>query len=264
MCAYVRADTDGLWDYYWTLSNTKVTADAECETIQKSLKTVQTQIDTDKKGCQSEIEGLKRKVDSEEKKTKPNRRLISECEQKIEELERHITVMHRKKQAAVSCLARMEQGQNRYATAIASGKRHVSSYLDALESSLSESGTGAMKRVERNTGNSDFYAVSFGGHIFYCNDSAIDIHRRDGKGRTNLERMREGKAPIGEDGFAINLHHMQQSDSGSFMELTWTIHKVNDRTLHINKGSGIPSGINRLAFERFKQAYWKQRALRWS
>ena len=42
----------------------------------------------------------------------------------------------------------------------------------------------------------------------------------DSKGRTNIERMRMGTAPIGPDGRSVNLHHVTQTQDGYIQELT--------------------------------------------
>lgn len=81
----------------------------------------------------------------------------------------------------------------------------------------------------------------------------------DAKGRTNLERMQRGLAPIGPDNRPINLHHMLQTQDGSLAEMTQYFHKKNHREIHINPSS-IPSGIDRTLFDRWRTEYWKTRA----
>ena len=94
----------------------------------------------------------------------------------------------------------------------------------------------------------------------YKRDSLFAPQLLDAKGRTNLERMEKGVAPIGKDGESINLHHMLQTDKGGLVEVTKTFHQQNTKVIHINSGSGIPSGINRQEFETWKKLYWKERA----
>lgn len=81
----------------------------------------------------------------------------------------------------------------------------------------------------------------------------------DRTGMTNLQRMQEGLAPIGPDGWAINLHHMLQTQSGPIAEVTATMHQQYSRILHINPSS-IPSGISRGAFDAWRSDYWMWRA----
>ena len=94
--------------------------------------------------------------------------------------------------------------------------------------------------------------------VFQRND-LIDGAARDKRGRTNVQRMKQGLAPLGPDGKSINLHHLIQSDKGSIAEVSDTMHKQYDRVLHINPKS-TPSGIDRKKFGAFKRAYWQQRA----
>lgn len=79
---------------------------------------------------------------------------------------------------------------------------------------------------------------------------------------TNLERMASGRAPIGNDGRPINLHHMTQTQGGAIAEVTQTFHQKNFGTIHINTGS-LPSGINRAEFDAWRADYWRNRAGTW-
>lgn len=108
--------------------------------------------------------------------------------------------------------------------------------------------------------SNNFSKMTFRGVDFYGDDSQIDLSRPDGKGRTNLQRMERGLAPLGSDGLPMNLHHLQQSQQrGGIMELSETVHKENHGTLHINTND-IPSGINRSTFNVLKSSYWKRRS----
>lgn len=79
---------------------------------------------------------------------------------------------------------------------------------------------------------------------------------------TNLERMASGRAPIGNDGRPINLHHMTQTQDGAIAEVTQSFHQQNFGTIHINTG-GLPSGINRGEFDAWRADYWRSRAGTW-
>jgi len=103
--------------------------------------------------------------------------------------------------------------------------------------------------------------VEVAGGKVYQRDDLIDPAFVDPRtGKTNLELMQAGRAPIGPDGRPINLHHMLQTQDGPIAEVTQTFHKVNSSAIHINSGSKIPSGINRSKFDAWREAYWKQRA----
>lgn len=85
------------------------------------------------------------------------------------------------------------------------------------------------------------------------------IKDRSNTRKDNLKRMEKGRAPIGYDGDPIELHHLIQSESGSVVEISGSMHRENHKTLHINT-SDIPSGINRSSFQMLRSAYWKRRA----
>ncbi|WP_273760822.1 HNH/ENDO VII family nuclease [Bartonella sp. ML70XJBT.G] len=78
----------------------------------------------------------------------------------------------------------------------------------------------------------------------------------------NIERMLSGKAPIGIDGYPIELHHMLQTHDGPIAEVTRTFHKNNNSVIHINPNT-MGSGINRSKFDNWRQKYWKERAKRY-
>jgi len=93
----------------------------------------------------------------------------------------------------------------------------------------------------------------------YQRTDLINPNHVDGLGRTNLQRMQQGLAPIGPDGAPINLHHMLQTQNGPIAEVTQTFHQQYSSTIHINPNT-IPSGIDRSAFNAWRRAYWMNRA----
>ncbi|WP_218831742.1 HNH/ENDO VII family nuclease, partial [Shouchella clausii] len=93
----------------------------------------------------------------------------------------------------------------------------------------------------------------------YQRDDIINPNMKDARGRTNLERMQKGLAPLGPDGKSINLHHMTQRNESAIAEVTQTFHKENSSIIHINPNT-IPSGINRSEFNKWRTNYWKNRA----
>ncbi|MDR2022011.1 MAG: HNH/ENDO VII family nuclease [Hungatella sp.] len=70
--------------------------------------------------------------------------------------------------------------------------------------------------------------------------------------------MQQGLAPIGIDSKPVNIHHIDQTDTGPVMEITATEHQQNYGQLHSNIGQQ-PSQINRNAFNRWRKTYWKWR-----
>ena len=102
-------------------------------------------------------------------------------------------------------------------------------------------------------------SVEFKGNKVFQRDDLFDPKFVDEKGRTNIQRMLNSKAPIGIDGHSIELHHMIQTQSGGIVELTKTFHKQYSGIIHINP-STTPSGINRPLFDKWRGNYWKNRA----
>ena len=104
--------------------------------------------------------------------------------------------------------------------------------------------------------------VQYAGNKVYQRNDLIEPGRIDiGTGLTNKQLMENGLAPFGPDGKKINLHHMLQTQSGPVAEVTQTFHQKNSSIIHINSGTQIPSGIDRVKFEKWKKEYWKSRAL---
>ena len=87
----------------------------------------------------------------------------------------------------------------------------------------------------------------------------IDLTKEDDFGRTNLERMKQGLAPLDKDGNPIELHHVGQKMDSPLAELTRNEHrgKGNDTVLH-NKQK--ESEINREDFAKERAEHWKARA----
>ncbi|CEG25313.1 DNRLRE domain-containing protein [Bacillus sp. B-jedd] len=118
--------------------------------------------------------------------------------------------------------------------------------------------------VESNKGTGNGYkywnkTTEFNNVKVYQRDDIIDPSMVDARGRTNVERMKKGLAPLGPDGKSINLHHTTQRNTSSIAEVTQTFHKENSSVIHINPNT-IPSGINRTEFKKWRTDYWKNRA----
>ncbi len=101
--------------------------------------------------------------------------------------------------------------------------------------------------------------VKFKGKKVFQRDDLIDPKLVDARGRTNLQRMEKGLAPIGPDGKSMNLHHSLQTNDSALVEMTQTFQKQNTKVIHINPHT-VPSGIDRKAFDLFRKEYWMERA----
>ena len=84
----------------------------------------------------------------------------------------------------------------------------------------------------------------------------IDYNAKDDFGKTNKERMLDGKAPLA-DGKPVELHHIGQRQDSPLAELTFNEHKSNYSNLH-----EVPpqsSQIDRGEFRKEKAEYWRMR-----
>lgn len=100
--------------------------------------------------------------------------------------------------------------------------------------------------------------VEHNGTKVYQRNDIIDPNRVDKMGRTNIERMEQGLAPLGSDGKSVNLHHMTQTNDSAIAEVTQRFHQQNKGIIHINPNT-IPSGIDRNIFNSWRKSYWKNR-----
>ena len=90
-------------------------------------------------------------------------------------------------------------------------------------------------------------------------NNTFDPKLVDKQGRTNVQRMEQGLAPIGTDGKSVNIHHIDQTNNGPVMEITATQHQQNYGELHSNTGQ-MPSQINRPEFNSWRRGYWEWRS----
>jgi len=124
-----------------------------------------------------------------------------------------------------------------------------------------EGGTGdwANFNAPKSTGNKFWKnSTEFNGTKVHQRNDIIDSALVDSRGRSNLQRMQKGLAPIGPDGKSVNLHHMTQSNTSPLAEMTQTFHQQNSKVIHINPNI-TPSGVDRNAFGKFRRDYWKNR-----
>lgn len=101
--------------------------------------------------------------------------------------------------------------------------------------------------------------TNFYGQAFIKRDELITPKLIDGSGKSNIERMRAGFAPLGEDGNPINLHHMKQQDKGTITEISQTEHQQYTNILHRYLGRN-ESEIYRDEFNQLRSAYWMDRS----
>lgn len=101
--------------------------------------------------------------------------------------------------------------------------------------------------------------VDVNGKTVIMDNSTFDSNLVDKQGRTNIQRMEQGLAPIGTDGKSVNIHHIDQTNDGPIMEISATQHQQNYSELHTNKGQ-MSSQINRTEFNSWRRGYWEWRS----
>jgi len=95
------------------------------------------------------------------------------------------------------------------------------------------------------------------GKLVAQRNSTFFPHIKDALGRSNIERMEKGLAPLGKDGKAVELHHLKQKDNGVIIEVTNSEHRKYTKTLHRYRDV---SEIDRKEFEKWRRKYWQNRA----
>ena len=92
---------------------------------------------------------------------------------------------------------------------------------------------------------------------FVKRNHLFDSKYVDANGFNNVERMKNGLAPIGKDGKSLEIHHMKQQKDGLLVEMSNTEHKEYTDILHRYTRT---SEIDRFEFNLQRPAYWKMRA----
>jgi hypothetical protein len=98
--------------------------------------------------------------------------------------------------------------------------------------------------------------------VYQRNDIDFEYYHPKSK-MTNLQRMQAGKAPIGNDGKPVQLHHVLQKETGPMAEVREVTHREYKRTLHglVGKGGSFRNDPVLLKqYNNFRAAYWKWRA----
>ncbi len=87
------------------------------------------------------------------------------------------------------------------------------------------------------------------------------VHAKTGK--SNLELMVKGKAPIGNDGNPVQLHHIIQKESGPMVEIREVTHQEYKHILHglVEKGGSFRNNKDlEKQYNNFRKKYWQWRA----
>ena len=93
--------------------------------------------------------------------------------------------------------------------------------------------------------------VEYKGKTVTQNNSLFNPNAVDSMGRTNVQRMQQGLAPIGYDGQSVNIHHIDQTNTGPVIEISGSAHQQGYSDLHANTGQAS-SLIDRNAFNQWR------------
>ena len=136
--------------------------------------------------------------------------------------------------------------------------------FDTFQSALNIS--NSLLNITYSAGNiynaiKGFRIARFDGNKIIQNNRSFDLAQVDSAGRTNIERMNRGMAPIGKDGKAVELHHLLQTEDGGLIELTQTAHRGKGTyAFWHNTDSSFTSVVDHgKSWTNFTKSYWKWR-----
>jgi RHS repeat-associated protein len=75
----------------------------------------------------------------------------------------------------------------------------------------------------------------------------------------NRERMAVGKAPIGKDGYPVELHHPEQKPEEPVEEMTRTDHRLGENYTKNHPNANESSKIDRTKFRSARRKYWQKK-----
>ena len=124
------------------------------------------------------------------------------------------------------------------------------------------------KLVRRRMTNNEIALINSGKRVRY---NGRDIVKRNNTfkpcqinnyGQTNLDLMKDAKAPYGIDGESLELHHLKQQNDGVIVEMTQNEHrrsgdKSKDLHRYARNSSDVDHGSK---WTSWKRNYWKERA----
>jgi filamentous hemagglutinin len=137
---------------------------------------------------------------------------------------------------------------------------HLQAERAAVEELATAAQNGAREYPLSNYWNRE---VTFNGNRTFQRNDLIDPNKIGDvrTGRTNLQLMQEGRAPVGADDLPIQLHHLIQTNEGAIAEVTTSFHRIHSRVIHINQPArDFPTTINRGRFDQWRRDYWIARA----
>lgn len=245
--AVVRADPAELWGLYCVISDMNQEIAEQCQNDLRTLESLKEQLEEKGKRTEREIAALEGALTQLKNKMSRAEELgmashqMEEVETaikgRIESLEAQLTDIEIYLKKSDSFRSQMEAEKKQCILKLRKSSRKVNRYAQFLEALLFEQDYAVYHDFsgEMTGGNhkSGFHKMEFRGTIFCCTEE-IDPNTADSKGRTNLQRMQKGLAPIGPDGLPMKLSYTRRPGTGAVMDSAQT------------------------AFHVLKSAYWKR------
>lgn len=259
----LKSNPDEIWNYFKNLNDSLIQMNEAVEELMQACYYLDDRLRKKLTEIQNKIQEYEKNIQDLQKLTMNNNASTS-MESQIIEIKRKKSLLLEKEQDIQIALRRLPDyekdvcdKQKEYQRVFSKGKRILNRYLKLVEIEMVKS---EFKECEIKNSAGMFHTMQYRGTIFYCNNEGFDPCFVDDKGRTNIQRMQAGIAPLGYDGQSVELHHILQSENlGGIIELPGSSHREKHKALHINT-SDIPTGINRNNFDVLRSAYWKKRA----
>lgn len=261
----LKSNPDGIWSYFMSLNHCLEHIDEAVKDAKQTFDHLENRLDNKRKFIQNKLDRLESELRSllsqlnqakDDKERSGIQGKIVSVQKEIQGLSEMDLMLRRAGQKIPLYMKDIAGAQKNCVQCFSRGKRVLNKYLKLVEVETAREG---FTECEYSSSPGQFGAMQYRGNTFYCNNNAFDPHAVDSKGRSNIQRMQSGIAPVGYDGQSVELHHMTQSENGGIMEVPGSKHREGHSTLHINT-SDIPSGVNRSSFDVLRAAYWKKRA----
>lgn len=258
----LKSNTDELWNFFSEITTSADHLNEECDKYRRKLQWTEQKLQQKARQVDLKIDEISGEISAiksqgEDEKLEDILARIAELQSQINTLEDQKSDIKRYLSYIYEYIELLQKEQSNYQYAFREGKKIINRYLKMVELTIAKTELSACKNP---AAGEQYHEMNYRGSTFYCNDNSFDIKAVDSEGRTNLQRMEAGIAPIGKDGQAVELHHMLQSEKiGAIVEVSSSMHRKQHKALHINTND-IPSGITRSNFNVLRSAYWKRRA----
>lgn len=261
----LKSNPDEIWNYFVSVNRNQEHIDQAIQEVYQAFSHLEDRLEKKGRVILDKLNDLEKRLQilndelsrTEEKDRREQLQAeISAVRTEIAKWQEVYELLRRASRQIPEYLERIASERKSCVASFTRGRRVLNAYLKLTEVHAACEG---FQECAAGSTPGRYGMMQYRGTTFYCDNEAFDPQAKDEKGRTNLERMACGIAPIGHDGQSVELHHLIQSESGSIAEVSGSMHRGAHKALHINT-SDIPSGINRPSFDVLRAAYWQKRA----